>query len=139
MAETVNLDARIAELLRTHGITPTSQRVSVASVLMARNVHLSALDVVDQVSILDSGVSRATVYNTLARLVDAGLIRELNVGSNRVFYDSNISPHHHFYNVESGELIDIDSNAIEIKGMPELPDGLELESIQLTVRIKATA
>ncbi|NBR29717.1 MAG: transcriptional repressor, partial [Betaproteobacteria bacterium] len=65
------------------------------------------------------------------------LIREVVAGAGRVFYDPNTAPHHHFYNVDTGELTDIDARAIEVSGLPPLPQGAVAEGVDVIVRIRS--
>jgi len=81
-------------------------------------------------------VSKATVYNTLHLFGSKGLVKELNVDPSRKFYDSTTCAHHHFYNVDSGELSDIDKNQVSIMELPPLPDGTEQESVEVLIRIR---
>ena len=79
-----------------------------------------------------------TVYNTLKILVDCGLLQQVTVEASRVFYDSNISPHHHFFDIDSGELKDIEAEQFEILGMPEPPPGKSVAGVDVVVRLKST-
>ncbi|MFA5685650.1 MAG: Fur family transcriptional regulator, partial [Lysobacteraceae bacterium] len=90
------------ELLASHGIQPTLQRLEIAQVLFARDWHLSADDVLRRVNQESARVSKATVYNTLGLFASRGLLREVIVDPNRVFYDPNTDDHHHFYNIDTG-------------------------------------
>jgi Fur family iron response transcriptional regulator len=67
-------------------------------------------------------VSKATVYNTLNLFFEKKLIREVIVDPTKVFYDPSTSPHHHFYDVVSGRLTDIQADAISLVGLPVLPE-----------------
>ncbi len=127
----------IIERLREHDVAPTSQRIEVAGVLLSRPQHLSADQIIDRLNDLGSRVSKATVYNTLKLFSKNGLIKELNVDPSRKFYDSTTHAHHHFYNVETGELIDIDEDRVSIMGLPRLPDGTERESVEILIKIKS--
>lgn len=127
----------IIERLREHDVAPTSQRIEVAGVLLRRPQHLSADQIIDRLNDLGSRVSKATVYNTLKLFSKNGLIKELNVDPSRKFYDSTTHAHHHFYNVETGELIDIDEDRVSIMGLPRLPDGTERESVEILIKIKS--
>jgi len=127
----------IIERLREHDVAPTSQRIEVAGVLLSRPQHLSADQIIDRLNDLGSRVSKATVYNTLKLFSKNGLIKELNVDPSRRFYDSTTHAHHHFYNVETGELIDIDEDRVSIMGLPRLPDGTERESVEILIKIKS--
>ena len=85
-------------------------------------------------------VLRATVYNTLKKLVDHGLLRQVTVETSRVFYDSNISPHHHFFDTDTdtGELGDIEAEQFEILEMPEPLPGKSVAGVDVVVRLKST-
>ncbi len=126
----------IAGLLRRHAIQPTSQRVLITRLVLGRCAHLSAEDVYSLVNATDRHVSKATVYNTLGLLTEKGVIREVIADPNRVFYDPNTAPHHHFYDVETGELRDIDADQIEVAKLPPLPEGTNLERVDVIVRLR---
>ena len=128
--------AEIAELLRDHGIAPTHQRIEIAGVLFSRHEHFSADQLLAIVNSRYSEVSKATIYNTLRLFLEKKLIREVIVDPSRVFYDPNTLPHHHFYNMASGELTDICGDNLTLAGMPALPDGMEADSIDVIVRIR---
>lgn len=128
----------VVALLRSRGVSPTSQRVAIGMELLLEPTHLCAEDIARRVADCDESVSRATVYNTLRCFVEHGLVRQVNVGADRVFYDSNTMPHHHFYDPESGELTDIATSEIEIASLPTLPEGRELEAVDLVIRLKPT-
>jgi Fur family iron response transcriptional regulator len=126
----------IIEKLVQHGVTPTPQRLEVAEILLCRPQHMSADQIIDQLKDCSSGVSKATVYNTLRLFSETGLIKELNVDPIRTFYDSTTHAHHHFYHVDSGELCDIPDDQISISGLPPLPEGTEQESVEVLIRIR---
>ena len=124
--------------LREHDVAPTSQRVEVAEVLLNRPQHLSADQIIDKLNELGSRVSKATVYNTLKLFSRNGLVKECSVDPSRQYYDSTTHAHHHFYNVDTGELTDIPENRISIMGLPELPIGTERESVEILIKIKSS-
>lgn len=126
----------IEDLLRQHAIQPTSQRVLITRLVLERCAHLSAEDVYRLVNATNRRVSKATVYNTLGLLTGKGVIREVIADPSRVFYDPNTSPHHHFYDVESGELRDIDVDQIQVVKLPPLPAGTGLERVDVIVRLR---
>lgn len=122
--------------LRGQGVNPTSQRLDIARVFFSRCIHLSAEDVFRLVNTEDQRVSKATVYNTLSLFVERGLIRQVVADPNKIFYDSNTAAHHHFFDVDTGELADIDSTDLKVSGLPALPDGKALEGIDVVVRVR---
>ena len=127
----------VARLLRDHGILPTQQRLMIARVLFDRRHHFSADQVMTSVNEGRDRVSKATVYNTLGLFARNGLVREVIVDPARVFYDPNTSNHHHFYNVDTGELIDIDSDSLQINDLPELPAGTAAEGVDVIIRLRS--
>jgi Fur family transcriptional regulator, iron response regulator len=129
-------DEAVGSLLRAHGINPTSQRAEVAALLFSRREHLSAEDVYSLMKADGLKVSKATIYNTLGLFAERGLIRELIVDPERVYYDPNTKPHHHFYDVSTGILTDIDASAVQVSGLPALPEGSELEGMDVIVRLR---
>ena len=126
-----------AEILESGAVKPTRQRLAIARVLFARHQHLSADQVMLSANRADTELSKATVYNTLKLFVEKRLIREVIVDPDKVFYDSNTSPHHHFYNIQTGEIIDIDAAEITVAGLPPLPEGKVAEGVDVIVRIRA--
>ena len=131
----LNIDA-VSALMVEHGITPTLQRVKIAQVLFAKPQHLSAEQVLTKVNETDTRVSKATVYNTLGLFAREGLVREVIVDPAKVFFDPTTVPHHHFYNVDTGSLMDIDAGAVELKRLPELPQGTVATGVDVIIRIR---
>ncbi|MCG6886930.1 MAG: transcriptional repressor [Proteobacteria bacterium] len=128
----------IGKQLRAVGITPTQQRVQIAEILFARPQHLSADQILASVNSLGTTASKATIYNTLGLFARRGLIREVIVDPVKVFYDSNTSTHHHFFNLDSGELTDIDADKVVVTNLPELPGDTQLEGIDIIFRVRSS-
>ncbi len=123
--------------LEAHGVTPTSQRLDVGAVLLEKPCHMSAEGLLSTLRASGARVSKATVYNTLNLFAQRGLVQEVTVDPTRTYYDSTTEPHHHFYNVDTGELTDIAPGAIEIRDLPELPEGTAAASVQVVVRVRS--
>jgi len=126
------------EVLCSVGISPTPRRVQIADLVFQHQQHVTTAEVYEQLNVGSWHGSRATVYNTLKILVDHGLLRQIMVEAIRVFYDSNISPHHHFFDIDSGELKDIEAEQFAILGMPEPPPGKSVAGVDVVVRLKST-
>ena len=124
------------EILESGAVKPTRQRLAIARVLFARHQHLSADQVMLSANRDGAELSKATVYNTLKLFVEKRLIREVIVDPDKVFYDSNSGPHHHFYDIQTGEIIDIDAAEITVAGLPPLPEGKVAEGVDVIVRIR---
>ncbi len=129
----------VTDLLRAHGIAPTHQRIEIAHALFSRCEHLSADQILAVVNTRHSETSKATVYNTLKLFLEKGLIREVIVDPSKVFYDPNTQPHHHFYNMSTGELTDIPGDALHVASLPTPPLGMVADSIDVIVRIRPQA
>lgn len=127
----------MANKLRASGITPTRPRVQIARVLFERCEHISADQLLSAVNARAARVSKATVYNTLNLFARKKLVREVLVDPDRVFYDPNTTPHHHFYNVDTGEISDIDATQVAFSQLPELPLGMTSDGVDVVVRIRA--
>ncbi|MFW2405206.1 MAG: Fur family transcriptional regulator [Gammaproteobacteria bacterium] len=128
--------AAVEKRLRDHGVNPTPQRVEIAGLLLTRPRHMSADQILGDLRAAGSKISKATVYNTLNLFSEKGIVREVAIDPKRLVYDSTVNVHHHFFNVDTGELTDIDSESLEIKGLPKLPDGTVAESVELIVRVR---
>ncbi len=127
----------IAARLRQHGLRPTRQRIRLASLLLdGQDRHVSPDDVYDKLKRSPDKMSRGTVYNTLRQFCDAGLVSEVHGGGDTLVYDTNLHEHHHFLNVDTGELTDIHTGSVQLGQLPELPDGYVLDAVELTIRIR---
>ena len=133
----MNSKPDIAGMLRNHCILPTQQRLMIARVLFDHVRHYSADQVMTSVNNGRDRVSKATVYNTLGLFARSGLVREIIVDPTRVFYDPNTTNHHHFYNVDTGELIDIDSADLQVRELPDLPAGTVAEGVDVIIRLRS--
>ncbi len=122
--------------LQEHGVNPTRQRIDIAKVLFARPQHLSADDVMRSAQREGANISKATVYNTLSLFSSKGLVREIIVDPSRVFYDTNPTTHHHFYNIDTGELLDFDASLLQLTNMPHLPPGTVADGVDVVIRIR---
>jgi Fur family iron response transcriptional regulator len=124
-------------ILEQHGIRPTAQRLRVAEILLTAPRHLTAEQILASVRESAVGhVSKATVYNTLNLFVGEGLAREIHADPERCVYDSTMAPHHHFQNVDTGEMIDIRPDDLSFARLPELPAGTEIESVDVVIRVR---
>lgn len=127
---------QLTGLLAERGVYPTPQRLDIAEVMLTRPQHLSADQVIARMRRQGSRVSKATVYNTLNLFCDRGLLRTVEVDSSRQFYDSTIEPHHHFFDVDTGELVDIPLDGVRLELGAALPDGTEQVGIDVVVRVR---
>jgi Fur family transcriptional regulator, iron response regulator len=126
----------IAGLLQRNGVKATRQRLRVAEVLMASPCHLTADQIIASVQRPGERVSKATVYNTLKLLVEHRLVRQIHLDPDRSVYDSTRVAHHHFHDVDTGELLDILPEDVEFSRLPDLPAGMETAGVEVVIRIR---
>lgn len=124
-----------ATTLTQFDITPTSQRLKIAGVLLREPMHLSADQLLEKLRHGGERVSKATVYNTLKLFVERGLIRQIHLDPERTVYDSRRATHHHFHEVDTGELWDINPDDVAFSRLPQLPDGMEIAGVEVIIRV----
>ena len=127
---------RFVELLRAHHVQPTAQRVEIARLILGEPQHCSADQILAAIQARGARVSKATVYNTLNLFCERGLLRTVDVDPERQFYDSRIEPHHHFFNVDTGELTDIPPEQVNLTVAADLPEGTEQAGVEVLVRVR---
>jgi Fur family iron response transcriptional regulator len=125
-----------ARRLAGFGIRPTAQRVRIAALLLASPQHLSAEQILATLRAAGARVSKATVYNTLNLFAERGVIRQLSVDGARTWFDSNVAPHYHFHDMDTGALVDVPVPEVEFARLPPLPQGMEMAGIDLVIRVR---
>jgi Fur family iron response transcriptional regulator len=128
--------ARAATRLGDCGIRVTDQRLQIASILLSAPRHLSAEQIADALRHGGAQVSKATVYNTLNLFAARGLIRRLSVDGTCAWFDSNVEPHYHFHDEQSGALSDVSVNDVQFSRLPSPPAGMEVAGIDLVIRLR---
>ena len=128
--------AEIMVAFDDHGILATPQRLEIAEILLEKPQHLSAEQIIEELRSRGSGVSKATVYNTLNLFAERGLVNECIVDPERRFYDSNTRAHHHFYDVDSGQLTDIPHECIKFAELPDLPADGRMDSVEVLIKVR---
>ena len=132
------LRKKVIKMLGGRGITPTRQRVDIGQCLFVKDQHITADQLREQLKQTFGEVSKATIYNTLGLFAAEGLLREVIVDPSKHVYDTNASKHHHLYNIDTGGLRDIDPAEIKLSGLPYLGEGVEIEDVDIVVRVRNT-
>jgi Fur family iron response transcriptional regulator len=136
--ETSELRSNVIKKLTESGITPTRQRVDIGQCLFVKDQHITAEQLREQVNEAFAEVSKATVYNTLGLFAAEGLLREVIVDPSKHVYDTNVEKHHHLYHIDTGRLQDIDPAEIILSGLPDLDEGVEIEDVDIVIRVRNT-
>jgi Fur family iron response transcriptional regulator len=82
-----------------------------------------------------SKISLATVYNTVHAFKNKGYLKEISLQGNKTFFDTNSKSHHHFYDQDTGDLIDIKNEDINVSKLPSAPKGKKIKDIEVTVSV----
>ena len=129
----------IFKKLRSSGLRPTKQRVEIAKFLFDRDktFHFT----VESLNKLlekktTSKFALATIYNTVHAFKNAGHLTEVEVRGNKTYFDTNVSNHHHFYDSETSELIDIEESEIVIQKIPRAPNGKKIKNVEVFINLK---
>ena len=126
------------EKLRQTGLRPTKQRVKICEVLFNREktFHFTINDLVKKISEeLNEKISLATVYNTVHAFEKKGYLKEISINSDKSYFDTNISAHHHFYDEDNQELIDCSENDIDSINIKKNITGKKINSIEVLIRV----
>ena len=125
------------KILRKAGLRPTRQRVALAELLFGKGErHISAELLFEEAVEAQVPVSLATIYNTLHQFTEAGLLKAISIDSSKTYFDTNTGDHHHFYLEDSQEVIDMPEGYISIANLPTPPEGTEVTSIDVVVRVR---
>ena len=128
--------SRAASRLADCGIRVTDQRLQIAAILLSSPRHLTAEQIAEALRQDGARVSKATVYNTLNLFAARGLIRPLSVDGTCAWFDSNVEPHYHFHDEQSGALSDVSIQDVQFSRLPAPPAGMEVAGIDLVIRLR---
>jgi Fur family iron response transcriptional regulator len=127
-----------AERLAAAGLRPTRQRLALTSLVFGRGErHLSAESLHAEALGAKVPVSLATVYNTLRRFTECGLLREVLVAPGKVYFDTNAADHHHFFFEGTGMLEDIPADHVTLSKLPPTPAGSDVSRVDVIIRLSA--
>ena len=126
----------IKGILRNNFLRPTKQRVMVGQLLFnGVDKHVTAESLYRELKETDQKISLATVYNTLHDFYEKNLIKKVTIDTEKVYFDTNTNPHHHFYSDSEKLLIDIPKEKIKIQGLPNAPKGKKIKDVELIAHL----
>lgn len=127
---------KVEARLQSAGLRATPKRVALGELLFdGHDRHVTADDVAVMARKNGIRVSLATVYNTLNQFVAAGLMKRITLDTDRTYFDTNVSDHHHLYFETNGVLHDIPGDSIRVEGLPDIPAGAKVRSVEVIVRM----
>ena len=126
------------EKLRTSGLRPTKQRLKICEVLFDRDstFHFTIGDLVKNISDkVNEKISLATVYNTVHAFKEKGYLKEISINSDKSYFDTNVSQHHHFFDEDTNELMDCSSDDIDSVNVKKNITGKKIKSIEVLIKV----
>ena len=131
----MNNNDSFIQKLRSSGLKATAQRIEICKLLFNRNKTFH-FTIYDLSKVLNKKISLATIYNTVNAFKKKGYLKEISINSDKNYYDTNISDHHHFFNESTNELIDLNNHEVEnIKIKKNIP-GKKIKSVEVLVKIE---
>ena len=129
----------ILNKLRSSGLRPTKQRVEIAKFLFDREktIHFT-VESLNKLLLKKTSTkfALATIYNTVHAFKAAGHLNEIEVRGKKTYFDTNVSNHHHFYDNDTSELIDINEKDVVIQKLPKAPNGKKIKNIEVFINLK---
>ena len=114
----------------------TEQRMAMINLLFKNgSAHFTAEDIYEEVNKKKIKISLATIYNCLNQFKEFGIIKAIKVSSDKIYFDTNLKEHHHFFCVKSAKLIDVETKKVKISKLPKIPEGKKLKSIDVIINI----
>ena len=127
---------RALHMLEGSPLKVTEQRIAMINLLFKNgDKHFTAEDIYEEVCKRKIKISLATIYNCLNQFKECGIIKAIKISSDKLYFDTNLKEHHHFFCLKSSKLIDVDTNKVKISKLPKLPKGKKLKSVEVIINI----
>ena len=124
--------------LRESGLRPTKQRLKICEVLFSptKTFHFTIKDLTKIIEEkLSEKISLATVYNTVHAFKKKGYLKEISINSDKSYFDTNTTAHHHFYDEDTHELIDCDQSNIDSINVKNNITGKKINSVEVLIKV----
>ena len=131
-------NSNFIEKLRSSSLRPTRQRIKICEVLFNRGetFHFTINDLTKILSDkLNEKISLATVYNTVHAFKNKGYLKEISINSDKSYFDTNTKNHHHFYDEDTKELIDLHDKDVQKIKINKSISGKKITSIEILVKV----
>ena len=124
--------------LRNSGLRPTKQRIKICEVLFNKETtfHFTINDLVEIIETeANEKISLATIYNTIHAFEKKGYLKEIPIDSNQSYFDTNVTDHHHFYDISEKKLIDLDEVDVGPINIQKSIPGKKIKSVEVLVKL----
>ena len=135
----MNFKGNFANKLRNSGLRPTKQRIKICEVLFNREktFHFTINELDQKIKDkINNKISLATIYNTVHAFEKKGYLKQIPINSNQTYFDTNITDHHHFYNLGDGKLIDLENSDVGPIDIKRKINGKKIKSIEVLVKLE---
>ena len=130
---------KYTEKLRNSGLRPTKQRLQICEVLFdtEKTFHFTVNDLANKIKKqLNNNISLATVYNTVHAFEKKGYLKQIPINSNQTYFDTNVTHHHHFYDLKEEKLIDLENCDVGPINISKKIDGKKIKSVEVLVKLE---
>ena len=127
------------EKLRNSGLRPTKQRLQICEVLFEtkKTFHFTINDLAEKIrNQTQNNISLATVYNTVHAFEKKGYLKQIPLNSNQTYFDTNITDHHHFYDLNKDRLIDLENSDVGPINIKKKIIGKKIKSVEVLVKLE---
>ena len=127
------------EKLRNSGLRPTKQRLQICQVLFdaEKTFHFTVNDLAKKIkNKINNNISLATVYNTVHAFEKKGYLKQIPINSNQTYFDTNVSDHHHFYDLKEEKLIDLKNSDVGPINIKKKINGKKIKSVEVLVKLE---
>ena len=125
--------------LRNSGLRPTKQRLQICEILFdtEKTFHFTINELDKKIKDkLDDKISLATIYNTVHAFEKKGYLKQISINSNQIYFDTNVTDHHHFYDLKDGKLIDLENSDVGPINIKRKINGKKVKSIEVLVKLE---
>jgi len=124
------------KMLDSSPLKVTDQRIAMINLLFKDGAaHFTAEDIYEEVNKKKIKISLATIYNCLNQFKEFGIIKAIKVSSDKIYFDTNLKEHHHFFCIKSSKLIDVETEKVKISKLPKIPKGKKFKSVDVIINI----
>jgi len=130
---------RYIEKLRNSGLRPTKQRLQICEVLFdtERTFHFTINQLEQKIKDkIDYKISLATIYNTVHAFEKKGYLKQIPINANQTYFDTNVTDHHHFYDLKNEKLIDLENSDVGPINIKRKINGKKIKSIEVLVKLE---
>ncbi len=125
--------------LRNSGLRPTKQRLQICEILFdtEKTFHFTINELDKKIrDKIDDKISLATIYNTVHAFEKKGYLKQIPINSNQIYFDTNVTDHHHFYDLKDGKLIDLENSDVGPINIKRKINGKKVKSIEVLVKLE---